>query len=73
MWLFEEQFNMNLMSSDEDFQADHLDWDDGVVHVLDDINREVHLQEWLFQKMAGSWCSASRLLLGQRKLLRLSK
>jgi hypothetical protein len=46
--LFEEQFNMNLMSSDEDFQADHLDWDDGVVqHVLEDINREVHLQEWL--------------------------
>jgi hypothetical protein len=46
--LFEEQFNTSLILSDGDFQDDDLQWDDGAIqHVLEDINREVHLQEFL--------------------------
>jgi hypothetical protein len=46
--LFEKQFSTSLISSDDDFQADDLHWDDGAIqHVLEDISREVHLQELL--------------------------
>ncbi len=44
--LLEEQFGTYLIRSDDDFQGDDLNWDDGAVqHVLEDISRGVHLEE----------------------------